>query len=173
MTLTWKQERRQAAASIAQRIKSITCCIRWERWNQVCVTKWRMVRYKGESYSRGTQRESEGVSVKGIWRWGCVTRTSGKVWEIKNVSHLNIWGRTQEKRVIGGREGQDSTGRKTFMSQISNFAIFSWSKKRAQAHQYLKRQLSACLPFISNISVLSLISHESTKRVTEWQEGSN
>lgn len=78
----------------------------------------------------------------------------------------------------GGGEGcrrknrQEATRKKTFMSQISKVANFSWSNKWSLAHEYLKRELSACPPFTADISVPSLISHESIKRLTEWQEGS-
>lgn len=71
-----------------------------------------MVRCKGESSSRVTLREPEGVRVKEICRWCCVTRASERVGEGKKMSHLNVWGRMEEERVAGGRTDRKLQGRK-------------------------------------------------------------
>lgn len=136
-----------------------TGSLRWERWKQVYLTEGKMVRHKGESCSRVTLRQPGGVWVKEIGRWGFVTRASEWVREIKGINHLKIWVRMEEERVVGRRD----TMRRNTMSQTSNFANFFFIKYWSLMHEYLKGDLFVSLPFGSNISVISLISHESTK----------
>lgn len=119
-----------------------------------------MVRHKGEPCSRVTLREPEGARIEEIWRWGCVTRASESVSETKRISHLKVWVRLEEERVVGGRKWQTGCyGRNTIMLQNSNFANFFSNKYWSLTHDYLKGDLFVNLPFSSNISVISLSSH--------------
>lgn len=83
-----------------------TGSLRWERWKQVCLTEGKMMRHKGESCSRVILRKPEGVRVKEIWRSGGVTGASEWVREAKRISHLKVWVRMEEERVVGGRKQQ-------------------------------------------------------------------
>lgn len=148
-----------------------TGSFRWERWKQVCPTEGEMVRHEGESCGRMTLREPEGVRVKEIWRWGCVTRASEWVRETK-----------KDKPSQGlDKDGEGEGCRKKKMADrmlweehihVAEFKLcnFFSNKYWSLTHEYLKGNLFVSLPFSSNISVISLISHECTKCQNECKK---